>query len=309
MAQVVAAMNQVDKQNYVRQKLKAACMTMCTTNGHSDWQKIFSVMDVDRNGKINFEELRKGTRINLHVPESVITDSDLRYIFSLIDLDRSGYLSFNELLGYIKHGDPREHIREEHMRLKRLSEMRRAAQLKIAKAGVRNDPDHIRSIFAKYDEDFSGEFSLLEFTNALRDLLGVKPWELTNQQIGQLFESLQRESAGPVHVQDFVDFIVEGRVDGIQKEVPSGNNVVKVRKRPPVPGQRRPTGKPHDFEYRYAKWLTKSTPSLSASFSSSTFGMAPRSRHAASKMSPSSSGWISQDIHDWDPERPVYTRG
>ena len=36
-------------------------------------------------------------------------------------------------------------------------------------------------------------------------------------------------------------------------------------------------------------------------------GLAPRSRGSMGVMSPLNSGWITQDIHNWDPDRPLYT--
>merc|ERR1719183_2598930 len=124
---------------------------------------MFYVMDVDKNGMLTYDELRRGTRVNLHIPESTITDSDLRYIFNLIDKDRSGQITFKEYMGYIKHGDEAEHLREEQLKLKRMSDARRQIQIRIAKSGVRNNPDQIRNIFARYDEDYSGNMSSNEF--------------------------------------------------------------------------------------------------------------------------------------------------
>jgi len=271
---------------------------------------MFNYMDVDRNGMLTYEELRRGTRANLHVPEKVVTDADLHSLFRMIDTDRSGYITFKEFMAYIKHGDHEEYIRMEALKLKRLNESRRALQIAIAKSGLKNNPDQIVNVFRRYDEDFSGTLSSSEFKNALRATLVSKSWDLSDQQIGHLFDTLAK-GKGRLTMDDFVHFLVDGKVEGIQSEVAAGNTVKKVNKRPAVPvmygGVQMPPCRSRP-DYRYAKWLSQSTPSLSSNFLSTTYGTAPRSRAAASKMSPSSSGWITQDIHDWDPDRPLYTR-
>jgi Ca2+-binding EF-hand superfamily protein len=282
----------------VRQRLKAACVSK---SGY-DWQRLFRQMDRNGDGALNLDELRQGIRRDLRLSDRTVTDKDVKYLFNMIDEDHSGEISFQEFFGYIRKGDQKSEEMKAQKKARRLAETRRAIMIAVGKSGYFN-AGRLRELFKSHDDDYSGTLDYGEFQFFLREATGSKTWDFSDQDVRHLFESIDADKSGGVDAEEFLDFVFKGSIGGAEISLPT---LEKVNPRPKVPGIERPTGKRTTEEYRWANWLQKSTPSLSHAFSCSTRGMAPRGRMAMGRVSPANSGWITQDIHDWDPDRPVY---
>ncbi|KAJ6813014.1 calcium-dependent protein kinase 20-like isoform X1 [Iris pallida] len=138
----------------------------------ADIKKMFSKMDINKNGKITLEELKHG----LHKLGHKITDADVKILMDAADVDGNGTLDYGEFV---------------------------AVSIHIQKIG--ND-EHLRKAFAFFDQNKSGYIEIEELRESLADDLGQNDEEVINA----IIRDVDTDKDGKISYEEFAAMMKAG---------------------------------------------------------------------------------------------------
>jgi len=200
----------------LRAKIKAAAYT-----GHSGRQLdvIFGRFDKDGSGQLDVDEVRRALRRTLRIAPAVISDAEITKLCNTLDSDKSGSVSVSELVDFIG-AEPEVS--------KRTGKSLAGISLEI-KAPRKNqlEPDVIEKLrskikaaaytghtgrqldvlFARFDNDGSGNLEVEEVRRALRRTLHITQAMISDAEISALCKLLDTDRSGSVSIRELVDFI------------------------------------------------------------------------------------------------------
>ncbi|XP_074316343.1 calcium-dependent protein kinase 10-like [Silene latifolia] len=133
---------------------------------------MFTLMDVDHDGKITYEELRTG----LKKVGSQLGESEIQLLMEVADVDRNGYLDYGEFVAVTIHLQKME-----------------------------ND-EHFQKAFLYFDQDGSGYIELDE----LRDGLADESGETDSEVLNQIMHEVDTDKDGRISYEEFVAMMKTG---------------------------------------------------------------------------------------------------
>lgn len=201
-----------DSVEAIKQRLKVAA----TQNGAVDWDKLFRHYDRDNSGEINYEEFRSAIRQHARVSAEEVSDEQLKVIFKSVDKDNDNsiqygteFLAWLDPMGKQKRQAARKKARvlaavskqktfEKSNSLKKANEFLNVESIrrKMRAAAYDNGGVNWRKLFRYYDKDNSGEINLDEFKAAIRKDARVKPEQVSEQALNDLFVLVDQDQDG-----------------------------------------------------------------------------------------------------------------
>ncbi|KAH9611894.1 hypothetical protein KSS87_002619 [Heliosperma pusillum] len=133
---------------------------------------MFTLMDVDRDGKITYEELRTG----LKKVGSQLGEAEIKLLMEVADVDRNGYLDYGEFVAVTIHLQKME-----------------------------ND-EHFQKAFLYFDQDGSGYIELDELRDGLVDESG----ETDSEVLNQIMHEVDTDKDGRISYEEFVAMMKTG---------------------------------------------------------------------------------------------------
>mmetsp|Transcript_84486 Transcript_84486/g.217590 ORF Transcript_84486/g.217590 Transcript_84486/m.217590 type:complete len:290 (-) Transcript_84486:132-1001(-) len=184
----------------VRRRISAA-----STRGGKTWEELFTICDTNRDGTLNWAELKTMVREKLRLPMTTVTNNDLKLIFGELDKDNSGSVDVAELIQFIRHG--RERPQDEAARFdQRMQRVRR--NLRLAFREVSGSEAVVRKLFAKIDLDGSNRLTQYEFENFVRGDLGMTRWDIMNVDLIAFYNYIDRDGTG-IDVNELLAYVRE----------------------------------------------------------------------------------------------------
>ncbi|XP_010523987.1 PREDICTED: calcium-dependent protein kinase 32 [Tarenaya hassleriana] len=163
------------KQFSVMNKLKKRALTVIaehlSAEEASGIKEGFQVMDTNRRGKINIDELRIGLqKLGHHIP-----DDDVQVLMEAGDLDKDGYLDVNEFVAISVH---------------------------LRKMG--ND-EHLKKAFQFFDQNKSGYIEIEELRDALADEV-----DTSEEVIDAIMHDVDTDKDGRISYEEFATMMKAG---------------------------------------------------------------------------------------------------
>lgn len=197
--------------NRVRSLLKCASRrgyaARSATPGSEIWKILFNAIDIDGSGALDFMEIKRMVRMNLKLPERVVSDYELMRLFRAIDDDDNGTVDFAEFMEYTSQGKvdkrPLAVALRQIARVIRLSLRRRRVKLV--------DLSSFCYDFSEVDfQSGHGQMIFEDHSQFFRNHLLLGPRECSNSNLNQLFKLLCRPQERPIKTilaTDFLDSI------------------------------------------------------------------------------------------------------
>ncbi|XP_042463108.1 calcium-dependent protein kinase 20-like [Zingiber officinale] len=169
---VRARLQQFSVMNKLKKKALRVMAEYLSVEELADIKEIFEKIDINRNGKINFEELQLG----LHKLGHQISDSDVRILMEAADVDGSGTLDYAEF-----------------------------AAVSIHLRKVEND-EHLHKAFSYFDQNKSGYIEIEELSDSLADDLGANREEVINA----IIQDVDTDKDGRISYEEFAAMMKAG---------------------------------------------------------------------------------------------------
>jgi len=151
----------------IRMQFQKAAAEQCQALGLS---AVFHHYDTDGTGDLDFEEFVMAVRNELELEEAFISKEELHQIFTAVDDDESGTLHAQEFVSWLwSSGGVKNKDRLVDNRRKGMEGGIMEIKSKFKElAGLVTEVEGWKYIFAKHDDDGSGELDEDEFKTAVR---------------------------------------------------------------------------------------------------------------------------------------------
>ncbi|CAL9150145.1 unnamed protein product [Musa hybrid cultivar] len=169
---VRARLQQFSVMNKFKKKALRVVAEYLSVEEAADIKDMFDKMDINKNGKINFEELKLG----LHKLGHQISDADVQILMEAGDVDGSGTLNYGEFV---------------------------AVSIHLRKIG--ND-EHLHKAFSYFDQNKSGYIEIEELKDSLVDDLGPNHEEV----IDAIIRDVDTDKDGRISYEEFAAMMKAG---------------------------------------------------------------------------------------------------
>ncbi|XP_074589804.1 calcium-dependent protein kinase 20-like [Curcuma longa] len=169
---VRARLQQFSVMNKLKKKALRVVAEYLSVEEVANIKEMFEKIDINRNGKITFEELQLG----LHKLGHQIPDSDVQILMEAADVDGSGTLDYGEF-----------------------------AAVSIHLRKVEND-EHLHKAFSYFDQNKSGYIEIEELSDSLADDLGPNHEEVINA----IIQDVDTDKDGRISYEEFAAMMKAG---------------------------------------------------------------------------------------------------
>mmetsp|Transcript_74407 Transcript_74407/g.241604 ORF Transcript_74407/g.241604 Transcript_74407/m.241604 type:complete len:286 (-) Transcript_74407:113-970(-) len=227
--------------NRVRRKLGAAGI-----RGGKTWEDLFNVSDLNRDGHLNFLEFMNFIRKELSVHSATCCDYELRMLFNEIDRNVTNSVDSAELIEYMQHGArrPQDDVARVDDRINRVRR-----NMRLAFQAIGGNELDARMIFTHMDMDASMRLTKYEFSNFVRNDLGLTRWDVQNSALMDFYEHIDPNGDG-IDMTELLTFLRqqhrEKNLVGPQALYVTPKNIPKIDKKRKTHKQRLTDGFPRN---------------------------------------------------------------
>jgi len=197
-----------------------------------DWEELFNKYDSGGHGEICYREFFDAMREGANVSVSMMSDQGLKGLFKLMDIDGGGTLDYKAaFIPWLEPDDTGEETMEAvltprptTLKASMMADIRK----KMTAAAYTNGNLQWDTLFKYYDRDNSGEMNFQEFKAAIRKSAKIRPTDISDEALEELFNQLDKDGGGNVEFSEFLGWLdpdgrgnqkVEGRGPEKQFEV------------------------------------------------------------------------------------------
>jgi len=181
-----------------------------------NWYKVFTKLDSDHSGSMEFDEMRAMIRRPLPclaIPPKIISDEGLRRLWKALDADRSGEVTVQEFMVFMRRRGTRQLTRKDGNRQRDLSNKGRLSlseqpsmcvylsemqALVLCQTLARHSYSTVAAAYKRWDRPFSGSVGELEWLTVTRELLGLSEAQLEDDAVHLVWRIVDPDGVGQV---------------------------------------------------------------------------------------------------------------
>jgi len=194
----------------LKSKIRSAAYN---TYGGRQLEVLFSQMDKDRSGCVEYEEFRFCLRRIFRIPPEAISEAQISQLSMMLDTDNSGSINLEELVQFVGP-DPvmtqQERLAPQRGKLvpQLTPEVIRLLKSKLASAAyTSHNGRQMEALFSRMDKDGSGSVDDIEFKSCMRRVLKIPPESISDEEMSALCSMLDTNRSGAVDLPELMDFV------------------------------------------------------------------------------------------------------
>jgi Ca2+-binding EF-hand superfamily protein len=156
-----------------------------------DWRDVFNEYDLGKEGRLDFDDFRRGVRNDMSAAQSALTDLDLRRLFDMMDDSHSESVSAADFSNFLSSMSPQSNGRAEQQRRFTYPHNANTIALRDKFCAVAIGHDRSvdwKSLLERFSPDGDGYITFVEFSRAVRRDRKVTRAAMSDRELRQLFD-------------------------------------------------------------------------------------------------------------------------
>ena len=160
---------------------------------------LFARYDEDNSGDLSFSEFETAVRTDLGIAEETLTDKELTKIFAAVDVDGGETVGTAEFMRWLFIADDKKTQKKSSAKGRSIAQVKR--RFKVASSAMIETVGW-DFIFAKYDDDRSGELELNEFRRAVRQECELTREQVSDRDVKEIFGVIDTDGSGAISAEE-----------------------------------------------------------------------------------------------------------